>query len=64
MKRNRIRFVRKKCPCGNSVIYPDEYCSYECSILYKTHSNDESNTKTRLLQVRDVGIGQIKHTRK
>jgi len=42
MKKNHIKFIKNKCPCGNSVIYPDEYCSYECSIKYKKENENKN----------------------
>ena len=35
MRKNKLRFVKEKCPCGRNALYPDYYCSYECSIKYK-----------------------------
>ena len=42
MYRNHPKIVKiyRKCPCGKAVIYPDKYCSYECSILYKNKENE------------------------
>jgi len=45
-KRNKIIFQKNKCPCGNNVIYPDKYCSYECYIYYK--NSEEKNEQKRM----------------